>query len=262
MVKKFLLFFLITMLVALCEDSFAQKTIISSEGTLHDKFSKKLGSLMFSASALKMGRIKNNVSKTDTIKFFNAGNKTLNLSLGKIPSHLSVKLKSPTIEANTESWIEVAYDAAKKNDYGFVLDRFELITNDSVQPKKVLTVTATLEEYFPVMTAEDSTLAPVAHWSETVFDYGKIKQGDKVTHEFVVHNNGKKDLIIHKSKTSCVCLKTTISKNTVAAGDSSMVKVEFDSFGKEGKDSRKLDVYLNDYQKSAVTIEMKGEVYK
>ena len=77
-----------------------------------------------------------------------------------------------------------------------------------------------------------------------------------------MHNDGKKDLLIHKAKTSCSCLKTNISKITVAAGDSSIVKVDFDSFGKEGKDSRKVDVYLNDYLNPDVSIEIKGEVFK
>jgi hypothetical protein len=110
--------------------------------------------------------------------------------------------------------------------------------------------------------AEDSSQAPKARWSEANYDYGQIKQGDKISHQFVVYNDGKKDLLIHKAKTSCSCLKTNISKNTVAAGDSSIVKVDFDSFGKEGKDSRKVNVYLNDYVRPDVTIEVKGEVSK
>jgi len=238
----------------------AQNNIVSSEGTLKDKFSKKLGNLMFSVTTLKYGRMKNNSSKADTIRIFNSGSKPINLSVGKVPDHLKVNLKAPVIEPKMESWMTVSFDGVKKNDYGFVLDRFDIITNDSVLPRKNITVTATLEEAFNTMNGEDSLSAPRARWNETAFDFGSIRQGEKVNHDFVVHNDGKKDLLFHKAKTTCGCLKTTFSKMSVAGGDSCLVKVEFDSFGKEGKESRKLEVFLNDYQKPNVPIEIKGEV--
>jgi len=243
-------------------ESIAQKTLVSSEGTLKDKFSKKLGSLMLSATALKFGRLKTNTTKMDTIRIFNSGNKPMSLSVAKVPDHLKVNLKSPVIEANAESWITVAFDASKKNDFGFVLDRFDLVTNDSAMAKKIISITATLEEAFPVMTADDSLQAPRARWNETTFDFGSIRQGDKIHHDFVIQNDGKKDLVIHKTKSACGCIKTSFSKMTIAAGESALVKVEYDSFGKEGKESRKLDVFLNDYIKPSVTIEMKGDVTK
>ncbi|MCX6292104.1 MAG: DUF1573 domain-containing protein [Bacteroidetes bacterium] len=253
---------LIAAMIAFASEAVAQRNVVSSDGTLHDKFSKKLGNLMFSTTTLKYGKLKNNVTKSDTIKIYNAGNKTLNVSVGKVPAHLSINLKSSVIDPNTESWIAIVFDATRKNDYGFVLDRFELVTNDSVLPKKGLSVTAAIEEAFTLNNADDSAQAAKARWRETVFDYGKAKPGDKMVHDFIFYNDGKKDLVIHKTKSTCGCLKATLSKYTVAAGDSSAVHIEFDSFGKDGKDSRKLFVYLSDFQKPEVTIEIKGELVK
>ncbi len=260
MIKRY--FLLLLMAVLMNHMAMSQGTIVSADGTLKDRFSKKIGNLMFSSTVLKLGRVKNNVIKADTIRIYNAGSNALSLSLGKIPAHMTANLQSETLASKSATLIAVTFDAAKKNDYGFVLDRFELSTNDADQPKKILSVTATIEESFAMMTADDSAQAAKARWSESGFDYGQIKQGDKVSHQFVVYNDGKKDLLIHKAKTTCSCLKTTISKTTVVVGDSSIVKVDFDSFGKEGKDSRKLDVYLNDYLRPDVTIEIKGEVSK
>jgi hypothetical protein len=260
MIKKY--FVLIILTVVTVHLAMSQGTLVSAGGTLKDRFSKKAGNLMFSATTLKLGRIKNNSAKTDTIKVYNSGNSTITLSLEKVPAHMTVNLQSASLAPNSETLITVMFDAAKKNDYGFVLDRFDLATNDAEQPKKPLSVTATIEESFLLATADDSLQAPKARWSESNYDYGRVKQGDKISHEFVVRNDGKKDLLIHKAKTSCSCLKTNISKTTVAAGDSSIVKVDFDSFGKEGRDSRKVDVYLNDYLNPDVSIEIKGEVSK
>ncbi len=261
MIRKYYICFAMLVLM-LSVHANAQTTIVSSGGTLNDKFSKKIGNLMFSASTVKFGRIKNNVTKTDTIRILNTGAAAVNISIGKFPAHLKLDLKSSSVAPNSESSIVVSYDALKKNDYGFALDRFELITNDVDQPNKTLSVTATIEEAFAPIAANDTVPPAKARWKETSFDYGNIKAGDKVVHEFVVFNDGKKDLLIHKVKTNCGCLKATVSKSFVSPGDSSIVKVNFDSVGKEGKDSRKLNVYLNDYLKSDVIIEMKGEVTK
>ncbi len=260
MIKKQLLFLMVA--VALGNAVMAQGTIVSAGGTLKDRFSKKSGTLMFSATTLKLGRIKNNATKTDTIKIYNGGSNVISLATARVPAHMTANLQSSSLAPGTETFLAIAFDATKKNDYGFVLDRFELTTNDAEQPKKPLSVTATIEEAFVMSTAEDSLQAPKARWSEANYDYGQIRQGDKVSHQFVVYNDGKKDLLIHKAKTSCSCLKTNISKTTIAAGDSSIVKVDFDSFGKEGKDSRKVNVYLNDYLRPDVSIEIKGEVTK
>ena len=244
------------------EPLIAQKNIVSSTGTLRDKFGKKLGNLMFSTATLKFGRIKNDVIISDTIRFFNSGNKTVSLAVGKVPVHLACKLTSTSIAPKHEGWMLIVFDARKKNDFGFVLDRFELVTDDSLQPKKMISITATIEESFPAMSAEDSLLAPKARCPETVFSYGSIKQGTKIIHEFTVYNDGKRDLLIQKVKSNCDCIKTGISKLIVPSGESSTLKIEFDSSGKEGSDTRKIDLYLNDYLNPDITIEMKGVIVK
>lgn len=253
---------LIICLTMLSEPLVAQRNIVSADGTLRDKFGKKLGNIMFSTITLKFGRIKNNAVKSDTIRFFNAGERPVTFLIGKSPAHLVCNLHSASVASKAESWMVVTFDARKKGDYGFVFDRFELMTNDSLQPKKMISVTATIEESFPSMNGDDSAKAPKARISETIFNYGKIKQGTKVSHEFVIHNDGQKNLMIHKAKSNSDCIQSSFTKTMVASGDSCTVKVDFDSAGKDGTDSRKVDVYVNDFLKPNITLELKGEVTK
>jgi hypothetical protein len=262
MKKNLLVSLMIAVLTGWFIPARAQKSIVSSDGTFHDRFSKKLGNLMFSSTTLKFGHLKNNVIKNDTIRIFNAGLRTLNLTLGKVPSHLQVRLHAASLEPKQETWMTIAFDASGKNDYGFVMDRFDLLTNDSLQPKKTISVTATLEEVFLLLTSEDSANAAKARFPETVFNYGKIKTGDKIIHQFAIYNDGKKELIIHKVKVNCTCLKSSVSKSVVAYGDSSMVRIEFDSSGKDGKDSRSAVVYMNDFMKPETVLEIKGEIMR
>lgn len=242
--------------------SFSQGVIVNSNPTMNDRFSKKTGSLRMSSTIVKTGRIKSNETRTDTMKIFNDGATNLSISQGKIPLHLRVSLGTQSLAPKAESWIAVTYDASQKNDYGFVLDRIELITNDSIQPKKSISVTANIEEYFPPMSSEDSAVIQKARWIEKSYDYGRIKQGTKITHNFAVVNDGKRDLYIRKTKSSCGCMKTSASTDTIAPGVTGYITIEFDSYNKEGKDSRKMNVYINDPAKPEVVLELKGEIEK
>ncbi|CAN5654091.1 hypothetical protein BH11BAC1_BH11BAC1_30330 [soil metagenome] len=150
----------------------------------------------------------------------------------------------------------------QKNDFGFVIDRFELNTNDTVQPKKLISVSANILEFFAPMTGDDSANIQKAKWIETTYDYGRIKQGSKITHNFSLTNSGKRDLYIRKTKSSCGCLKTSATSDTIAAGMTGYITIEFDSYNKEGKDSRKMNVFLNDPEKPEVVLELKGEIEK
>jgi hypothetical protein len=240
----------------------AQSVIVNSNPTMNDRFSKRSGSLRLSTTLMKIGRIKNNASKTDTIRIYNDGARNMTLSLGKLPSHLEVHLGTSSLTPKTESWIAIAYNAPLKNDYGFVIDRFELVTNDSVQPKKIISVSANIQEYFSPMTADDSLNIQKAILSVTSFDYGKIKQGSKPSFVFVITNEGKRDVLIRKIKSNCTCMKVNASKDTIPPGGNSQVSLEFDSSNKLGKDSRKVNVFLNDPARPEVVLEMKGEIQK
>ena len=73
---------------------------------------------------------------------------------------------------------------------------------------------------------------------ETSFNFGKIIQGEKVSHFFKIYNAGKKTLLLHKIKTNNGCIKASFSKKEIAAGDSAIILSEYDSFGKLGKELR------------------------
>lgn len=50
--------------------------------------------------------------------------------------------------------------------------------------------------------AADSTGIPVIYYPETSFDFGTIKQDEKVTHTYIVKNNGDAPLKLIKAKGS------------------------------------------------------------
>lgn len=240
---------------------YAQATITSP--TLEDRFGKKIGNLGFSETTKKLGNILSNTVVSDTFYLRNASANSISLQLeSKIPSYMTVQLSQQSLAPSSEGYVAFTYDASKKNDYGFVLDRITLNTNDAVQPLKALNIIASIQEFIPPLPAGDTLAVQKARVPVTTYDYGTIRQSDKVSKDFYIFNDGQHDLVIHKAKTSCGCLKTNFSKMQIPPGDSAMVSIAFDPFGKDGKDSRSVSVFMNDPSMREVNFEMQGIVIK
>ena len=84
--------------------------------------------------------------------------------------------------------------------------------------------------------------------SEEEWDFGKVTQGEKPTHIFIVKNGGEGDLIIDSLKESCACIEASISTNRIRPGESAEVKVSYDTTDYVGKDEKHLHIYSNDPQ--------------
>lgn len=91
------------------------------------------------------------------------------------------------------------------------------------------------------------------------YDFGKVKSGEQVTHEYKFTNTGKENLIIANAKGSCGCTVPQWPKEPIAPGKSAVIKVVFDSKGKSGPQSKRVTITANtNPPQSFLTI--KGEV--
>jgi hypothetical protein len=174
---------------------------------------------------------------------------------------MNVVIGEKSLKPEGKTSVIVTYDASKRNDYGMVFDRFVINTNDPDQGAKYINVTAVINEYFPPATPGDSLL-PKAVFPETIFDFGQVKQGAKPSKTLTITNGGTTKLIVRAVKNTCGCIKTTLSKNEIAAGESATLKIDFDSFAKEGKEQKYVTLYLNDPAMSEVKLDVHGEVVK
>ncbi len=72
---------------------------------------------------------------------------------------------------------------------------------------------------------------PKLVFKEKAWDFGRIKQGEVVTHEFVFRNEGTAPLKITRVTTSCGCTAALVSANEIKPGQEGRLKVSFDSRG-------------------------------
>ncbi|MBK7806168.1 MAG: DUF1573 domain-containing protein [Saprospiraceae bacterium] len=86
-------------------------------------------------------------------------------------------------------------------------------------------------------------------FDQDTYDWGKVMDGDKVTHVFKLKNTGSEPLIISNAKGSCGCTVPEWPKDAIAPGKSGEIKVVFDSKGKGAvggkEDSKRVTVTAN-----------------
>ncbi|MBA9072181.1 hypothetical protein GGR22_000307 [Flavobacterium gossypii] len=95
------------------------------------------------------------------------------------------------------------------------------------------------------MREESTGKVPVMSFTEKEFDFGTIKEGDKVEHVFTFTNTGDADLIIADAKGSCGCTVPVFKKEPIKPGETSTMKVTFDSTGKPGKQQKSVNITAN-----------------
>ncbi|WP_345951075.1 MULTISPECIES: DUF1573 domain-containing protein [unclassified Mucilaginibacter] len=94
-------------------------------------------------------------------------------------------------------------------------------------------------------TTVNAANAPVMKFETESHDFGKIKQGDKVTYEFKYTNTGKSPLIITDAYATCGCTTPEIAKEPIQPGAASTVKVTFNSAGKSGLQDKLVTIVAN-----------------
>jgi len=80
----------------------------------------------------------------------------------------------------------------------------------------------------PIIQEEKKVLDP------DTWDFGIINKNEIVTHDFEIKNNLTRTLIIKDVTTSCGCTASAAKKKKLAPGESTQVKVEFNSKGYQG----------------------------
>ncbi len=109
--------------------------------------------------------------------------------------------------------------------------------------------------------AVDPASAPVIKFEKDVYEFGKIKQGESVSYNFKFENTGKSPLIIKDAHATCGCTVPEFSKDPIPAGGSSVIKVVFNSAGKEGLQDKVVTIVANTIPANT-QVHLIGEVVK
>lgn len=103
--------------------------------------------------------------------------------------------------------------------------------------------------------------APVLELQDDTYNFGEVKEGAQVEHEFRFTNTGGSPLIISNVQASCGCTSPEYSKNPILPGEEGMVKVVFNSNGQVGQQHKIVTVSSNALSANTL-LHLRGEVKK
>ncbi|MDF2552921.1 MAG: hypothetical protein K0R36_2270 [Chryseobacterium sp.] len=106
--------------------------------------------------------------------------------------------------------------------------------------------------------ASNQPLTTVA-LSESNFDFGTIKKGDKVNHVYEVTNTGKNPLVISEVKPGCGCTAPEFTKDPILPGKKGKITLSFDSSSFDGAVQKFADVYAN-VEKSPIKLTFNANI--
>jgi hypothetical protein len=110
-----------------------------------------------------------------------------------------------------------------------------------------------------IASAQDDAAASLSVLEES-HDFGTIKEsGGKVSHTFVIKNDGTQPLVITRVIASCGCTTPDWTKEPIAPGKTGEILVSYDPQGRPGPFSKTVSVYSNG-KKGSQVLTIRGEV--
>lgn len=100
---------------------------------------------------------------------------------------------------------------------------------------------------------------PVIKFEVLEYDFGKILQGEQVSHTFKFKNIGDDPLIISSIEKTCGCTTPEFSKQPIKPGESGKIVVTYDSKGHKGFQNKRLIVKANTNPSESI-IRIKAQV--
>jgi hypothetical protein len=83
------------------------------------------------------------------------------------------------------------------------------------------------------------------HWIDSVRNYGKIIEGQKLAVSFRFKNTGDKPLVIESVHPACGCTVADYPKQPLKPGEEGEITGEFNSEGREGQQHKEITVTTN-----------------
>lgn len=121
--------------------------------------------------------------------------------------------------------------------------------------KKLFTLVIVLAFY-----AYPQLVGPKISVQQPDHDFGDIKEGEVVSHTYVITNNGGDLLKIIDVRPSCGCTAATPDKRELKPGESTNISISFNSKGRKGPQIKTINVKSNDPEKPDVTLSLKCNV--
>ena len=237
--------------------------VVAKVKTIEEELPMLMGGLRVKYNSFNLSKVLTSETPTEQdFEVYNASDSVISfLDKFEGPSYITISFEPQNIAPKQKGKIKVSYKGSERNDFGFVSDNVIVFTDEvGEESRKSFNVYATIQEYFPPMSAEEVAQAPKLAISDVVHDFGSIILGEKVEATFVLKNTGKTPLNIRKTKSTCSCTIAELKKDTIKPGGSAELKVTFNSEGRRGNQQKSITIFSNDPKKPMQRVTLKGVV--
>ncbi len=229
-----------------------------------EEFSMQEGNLKYIQNAHSFSRLGQKSVVQDTFKFLNVWDSVMTFRKGNIPAGITIQYLTSELKPGEEGIVAYTFNAEATKDWGYVYNHFTLLTNDpepaSHNGRKTFYYGADVYDDFSSWTPEQMKNAPRILTDHEKYDFGECISGDEIKHDFKITNIGKSDLIIRKVKTSCGCTTSKLDKDTLAPGESTLVRAVFRTANKKGVQPKNIDIITNDPEQPKVVLTITGNI--
>lgn len=200
--------------------------------------------------------------KTTSIDVINTLDTELKLRAkeNSFPNFIKIDFVPSTLKPKEKGIIKVTFNAIESNMWDFVNYRAQFIINDKQNGRNFINVSAIIKERF---SDEIKKNPPIIKFTQgTDFDFGTIKQGEKVSHDFEFKNTGKSNLIIRKVRTSCGCTVGKLKDDIIKPGQTSKIQIVFNSAGRRGRQTKLVTLVTNcpDQSLNKMVLKISGNI--
>jgi len=101
---------------------------------------------------------------------------------------------------------------------------------------------------------------PKIVFKENTKNFGKVKQGEELTYEFVFMNDGDGVLTVKNVETSCGCTAALVSAKKIDPGKTGKIKIVFNSRGYQGEVTKYIFVDSDDPQTPRLELKIEAAV--
>lgn len=218
--------------------------VAEKQNSFEDKYPQQIGDLRINNTFINFGNIFNNETKTQTVGIYNPTKNDMTIEIDNNYSSpfILTKITPTVLKANQEGQLAITFDGQKVNDWDFVRASIFLKINGQSITSKPIQLSAIVKEYF---TPDQIKNASSISFDQTTYSFDTIKEGEIVEHVFKFTNNGKSDLIIRKTTSSCGCTAASLSSEPVPPGKSGEIKVTFNSAHKTNDQVKTVTVITN-----------------
>jgi hypothetical protein len=226
---------------------FIKGNVVPKLKSIEEEYPVVMGGIRVKYRNISFEKITTEKPITKTVTVYNEMNKSAIWESDiETAKHISVVFNPEEIPKKSYGEIIVTYDPRGLDMLGYKGDKLIVSTDEWFNSTKKFRIIAFIEEYFPPVTAEQLAQVPILKIGKPIHDFGKIKHGNSVEHNFLITNTGKEELNIRMTRASCGCTASIPEKDNLKPGESSNIHVTFNSEGKSGQQEEIILVFSND----------------